>query len=438
MMRSFVLGLALCVAPMSFALADWPQFLGPARDSVSPDKNIARAWPESGPAIRWTLDTGKGFGGAAIRDGEVFFLDRDGESGDILRVIDLKTGVEKWRYAYEAKGKLSYPGSRSTPTVDDKHIYTIGGMGDLYCISRETKKPVWNTHMTKHWKVGKLNWGYAQSPLVYKDTLIVTPTDDTTPILAALNKNTGEVVWESPVKDAGGKYSSDYYASPILRTVCGEQGLLQITNNQVSFINPDNGKLIWKFNGYSVKFAIPAPTVLPDGQHLFITGGYEDGSVMIKVTKTAAGYDIKETFRFRGDGCQLHTPVVFGDFLYANINENAKFNRANRKHGGLACIDPVKGEIVWRTGDEPFFSRGAVMLIGDLIVALEGDKGTLHLIEPNPVSYRELAQAKVLDGQGEMVWAPMAFSGGLLIVRDQNQMKCIDLTRGEKLSRAGE
>lgn len=437
-MRFSMLFLAAAFSCASQVSADWPQFLGTNRDSVSPDKSIARTWPEAGPPVKWTIDTGKGFGGASIHGGEVFFLDRDGEVGDILRVHDLKTGEEKWRYAYPAKGKLSYPGSRSTPTVDEKHIYTVGGMGDVHCISRETKKPVWSAHLGKKWKEGKLNWGYAQSPLIYKDTIIVTPTDDTTPILAALNKNTGDTVWQSPVKDAGGKYSSDYYSSPILRTICGVQGILHITNNQTSFIDPETGKLIWKYNGYSVKFSIPAPTVLPDGEHIFITGGYDDGSVMIRVTKGDEGYKFEEKFRFKGDGCQLHTPVVFDNYLYANINENSKFNRANRKNGGLACIDPVKGEIVWRTGEEPFFSRGAVILIGSLIVALEGDKGTLHLIEPNPMRYREIAQFKVLSGQGEMVWAPMAYSAGMLIVRDQNQMKCVDLSNAGQLTKNAE
>jgi len=435
MLRFALVFSALFAAP-AFA-ADWPQFLGPNRDGISPDRAIARSWPESGPPIKWTVDTGKGFGGAAIAggaDGEVFFLDRDGEAGDILRVLDLKTGAEKWRFAYEAKGKLSYHGSRSTPTVDAEHVYTVGPLGDLHCISRKTQKPVWQLHLGKKWKEGKLNWGYAQSPLIYKDTLIVSPTNAEAPILAATNKNTGEVVWESPAKDAG-KYGSDYYSSPILRTVCGVEGLLQITNNQVSFIAPDTGKLIWKYNGYQVKFAIPAPTVLADGERIFITGGYDDGSVMIKVTKTADAYDIKELFRFKSDGCQIHTPILHEDYLYANINENSKFNRAGRKQGGLACIDPAKGEIVWRTGEEPFFSRGAVLLIGPMLVALEGDKGTLHLIHPNPTSYREAARAKVLDGQGEMVWAPMAYANGMLVLRDQNQMKCIDLTAAGQLSK---
>jgi outer membrane protein assembly factor BamB len=432
-MRLFVL-YGLLIAAAAPARADWPQFLGPNRDSVSPDRDIAKLWPQAGPPVKWTVATGKGFGGASILGDEVFLLDRDGEAGDVLRVFDLKTGAERWKYAYDAKGKLQYHGSRSTPTVDAEHVYTVGCLGDLHCISRETRKPVWTLNLQKKWKDAKLNWGFAQSPLLYKDTVIVTPTHAEAPILVALNKKTGEIVWESPAKDPNGKYGSDYYSSPVIRTVCGVQGLLQITNNQVSFINPDDGRLIWKYNGYSVKFAIPAPTVLPDGEHVFITGGYDDGSVMIQVTKKDDAYTIEEKFRFKSDGCQIHPPVYFDKYLYANINENSKFNRAGRVKGGLACIDPVKGEIVWRTGDDPFFSRGAVLLVGNLLLVLEGDKGTLHLIQPNPTGYHENARFKVLAGDGEQVWAPMAYSKGLLIVRDQNQMKCVDLTLGRRLS----
>ena len=427
--------LVLCLAAP--ALADWSQFLGPNRDATLPDARIDRSWPADGPPVLWTIDTGEGFGGASIRDGEVFLLDRNSEVGDVLRVFDLKTGDEKWRYAYEAKGKLSYAGSRSTPTVDEEHVYTVGGFGQLHCISRKTHKPVWSIDLGKQWEAGELKWGYAQSPLLYKDTLIVSPTAGNTPVLAALNKNTGQVVWQSEAPTPGGKYDhSDYYSSPVLRTVNGKLGLLQITNNQVSFINPDNGKMIWRYNGYSVKFAIPSPTVLPDGQRIFITRGYDDGSVMIKVVPTAAGYQFEELFRFKGDGSQLHPALNYKGMLYVNINENSKFNRAGRRQGGLACIDPDKGEIVWRAGEDPFFSRGNLLLLGDLIVMLEGDKGSLHLIEPNAKGYKELSRAQVLKAQGEKVWAPMAYTDGLLIVRDQNQMKCLRIGESKLVSSA--
>ena len=71
---------------------DWPQYLGPDRNSSSPQKNILRVWPESGPEVLWTVEVGLGNGGPIVKDGRVYFLDRDDAVGDNIRCFDLSTG----------------------------------------------------------------------------------------------------------------------------------------------------------------------------------------------------------------------------------------------------------------------------------------------------------------------------------------------------------
>jgi hypothetical protein len=78
------------------------------------------------------------------------------------------------------------------------------------------------------------------------------------------------------------------------------------------------------------------------------------------------------------------------------------------------------------------FGLGNILLAGDVIFALNGDTGELAMIEPSPNGYKELARAKVLDAKDKTVWAPMAISDGKLVVRDQHQMKCIDVEAAAK------
>jgi outer membrane protein assembly factor BamB len=104
--------------------ADWPQFLGPQRNSTSPESGLMRSWPENGPDVLWTVKVGRGFGGPVVKDGRVYLLDRDDEVGDNLRCFDLSSGEELWNFAYDAAGSVSFPGSRSVPTVDDNHIFS--------------------------------------------------------------------------------------------------------------------------------------------------------------------------------------------------------------------------------------------------------------------------------------------------------------------------
>ena len=84
----------------SFALAaDWPEFAGPDRNNVSSETGLLKAFPADGPKVLWTVQTGPGFGGAAIRDNQVIFLDRTGAKKaekDVLRCLDLASGKALW------------------------------------------------------------------------------------------------------------------------------------------------------------------------------------------------------------------------------------------------------------------------------------------------------------------------------------------------------
>jgi len=127
--------------------ADWPQYYGPRRDSTSTEKGILRTWPKEGPRVLWTAPVGAGFGGPVVSGGRVYLLDRDEKVGDTLRCFDFSNGKELWNFAYDAPGSFMWPGSRTTPTVDGNNIYTCGPMGDLYCISTSTHKPVWHKNI---------------------------------------------------------------------------------------------------------------------------------------------------------------------------------------------------------------------------------------------------------------------------------------------------
>src|SRR5512136_1842056 len=81
---------------------DWPQYLGPNRNSTSAQKGILRSWPEKGPEVLWTVAVGIGYGGPVVKDGRVYLLDRDDKVGDNLRCLDLSTGNELWSFAYNA------------------------------------------------------------------------------------------------------------------------------------------------------------------------------------------------------------------------------------------------------------------------------------------------------------------------------------------------
>src|SRR5690606_22741784 len=165
----------LLVSTFIIQAQDWPQFLGPNRNSTSPEKGILRSWPAGGPEVLWAVNVGPGFGGPVIKDGKVYFLDRDDKTGDIMRCFNLADGKELWKFSYEAPGSVMFPGSRSVAAVDGKYVYSCGHNGDLYCIDINTHKPVWNKNIWTDFGGTKLPiWAITQNPLIYGNLVIVS------------------------------------------------------------------------------------------------------------------------------------------------------------------------------------------------------------------------------------------------------------------------
>jgi outer membrane protein assembly factor BamB len=397
------------------AAADWPQYLGPSRNGVSPETNLARTWPEGGPRVVWELPLGAGFGGPAIRDGEVFVLDRELDLNDILRCIDLETGEEKWQYKHHTPGAASYNGSRTAPTVTDKYVFTVGLTGRFYCIDRSTQQPKWIVDLAEEFPPdGETRWGYAQSPSLYKDTVIVAPQSAKAHV-AAFNQETGELVWANTDGNGYG------YSTPRIGKVAGVDQVLMTGggNPAIMGIDPNDGKTLWQYAGWQCRIPIPSPTPLP-GDRVFITGEYGAGSAMIRIVNNNGTFDVEELYTTNVCGSQIHQPLLIGDYLYMNSN-------GNQRADGMLCLS-LDGEMQWRSRDArnaPRFERGGLIAVDGMIVNFDGRRGTLCLIEPSPDEYREVASAKVFDGS--QMWAPLAYSRGKLLVRSQEAMKCFQL-----------
>ncbi len=404
------------------ASADWAQFQGPGRNGVSPEKGLARTWPRQGPKVVWTIPLGEGFAGPAIRDGEVYLLDRLEGEADILRCIALDTGEERWRYTYEARGRTSHNGSRTTPTVTENHVFTVGLLGDFYCFDRKTHKPVWSKNLLKDFGPSKKpNWGFSQSPSLYQDLVIVAPQSPAA-FVAAYKQATGELVWTTESLGRQG------YVSPLVTNLCGVDQVVMVSSpkkgndggpGKVAGISLVHGGVLWQYEGWQCSIPITFPTPLPDNR-LFITGGYGAGSAMIQIKRSGTRFEAVELFTTGACGSQIHQPLLYEGRLYANSN-------ANGRKDGMICL-ALDGEVLWRTKDAdglPLFERGSLILADGMIIALDGKTGILHLVEPSPKGFKELAKAKIFVSS--KMWSPMALSNGKLVLRSQEEMKCLDL-----------
>ena len=397
-------------------LADWPQYLGPNRNATSPEKRLLRSWPKAGPEVLWTVSLGPGYGGAAVSDGKIYVLDRISGKQDVLRCLDFGTGKEQWSYTYEATGRASHPGSRSTPAIEGNYLYTCGSFGDVYCFDVRTHKPVWNKNVWKDFGGGNVpRWAISQNPLIYKDSLILASQTEKAGVVA-YDKANGQVKWASPALP--GRVG---YVSPSIVEIDGEENLVMITagsrgggGGAVLGMDPDTGKRLWIYEGWSCQIPVPNVTEIGDGR-LFITGGYKAGSAMIEVYKKGKTYNVTEVYKTDDFGTHVHPAVLHEGHLYAHCTTNTR-------RDGMVCMD-LNGKVKWKTERSPVFDKGGFILADGLIFSIDGREGILYLIEPDPTGYKELASIKLLDSRE--CWGPLALVDGKLLIRDQKQMKCV-------------
>ncbi len=420
-MKLFLSTLAVTLVAVA-AQADWPQYLGPNRNATTEEAKLARSWPDGGPKKLWSFPLGTGHGGASIRDGEVFVLDRIVDQSDILRCIDLVTGAEKWKYSYDAPGRHSHPGSRAVPTVDNQYVWVVGPFGHFHCISRKTHQPVWSTHILDEFDAGEPNWGVAQSPLIYRDMVIVAPQGKKGGVVA-FDKKTGEVRWASR-KLTG----VPCYVSPTLANIGGFDQIIMISANdrddesiqgEVVSLNPVNGQPLWSYRDFNTFVNIAPPTVIGDGR-LFLTNGSSNNqfppiAIMLKVTCKGDDFVVEELFRTGEAAGKVHPPVLHDGYLYFN---------GIRKPNRMRCLS-LDGRVMW--DEAPDFQLGAFILADGLILNQNGKNGDLHLIEPSPDGYKELATAELFPDKKGEPWAPLALSDGKLLIRDGAQMICLEL-----------
>ena len=357
--RVVLTAVVVMVMAGSSLAADWPQYLGPARNSTSPEKGLLRSWPEKGPEVLWTVAVGIGYGGPVVKDGKVYLLDRDDKVGDNLRCLDLSNGKELWNFAYDAPGRVMFPGSRSVPILDGNHVYSCGPYGDLYCIDINTHKPVWNKNVWKDFGGGsEFRYGPLLSALLVYGDLLIMASQAPEAGVVAYDKLTGNVNWKTP------NLGNETYASPAVVKIDGKDHVVMVTSStnryrtsencadalgNVVGIEPLTGKILWKYDKWQCHISVPSAVDAGDNKVL-IVGGYELGATMIKVEKKADGsYGATELFTTEEFGDQTKPPILHNGYFYAQYGTN---NRSD----GLVCMS-MDGKIMWKTRRSPQFQQ---------------------------------------------------------------------------------
>jgi outer membrane protein assembly factor BamB len=401
----------------------WPQWLGPQRDGVTHEPNLLLEWPEKGPKVLWELrgedESGNplrgGFSSFAVRGDHVYTMFGEGEE-EIVICLEADTGKKVWSDTLPIQGAPQYPGPRSTPTLAEDRLYVVSSVGLFRCYEASQGKMLWEHDLKTEFATKQPSWGFACSPLIVDDLVIVVPGGSSGNSVVAFDRETGKPRWQAGSDPAG-------YSSPVSFEVGGVKQVVVFTAQNVIGLKANDGEELWRYpweTDYGVNAATPITFHTKRGEtvssYVFISSGYRTGCALVKVAGSGeAGFQAQAVYVSNVLACHFSTPVRYQDHLYG-MNEDRPL---------LTCLDLRTGKVKWQ---KQGFHKGTLIRVDDHLLVM-GERGNLALVKANPEKYQEISQARVLRSQ--RCWSTPTLADGKLYVRDQDHVVCLEMRKQE-------
>ena len=388
---ALTIGTFLCASAV--ALADWPHLRGPDYDGVSRETGLADAWPEHGPPRLWTRELGQGYSGLIVADGKLF-TQRQTLGGQYLLCLDPATGETVWehRYDWAWQPKGAYPGPYSTPTFYRGKLFFTSTSGLVGCVDANTGVPLWSLNVRDQFQGKGFGFGYAATPLVEDDKLIL-PVGGLDASFVALDVADGQTVWRVGSDPAS-------YASAFPLTVQGRRCVVGYLENAMILVELATGKLLHRLplsSGYDEHSAWP----IYCEPHLLLASPFR---VPAERFELRSGPDdavvCKPDWTSKALCNDVVSSVLYREHLYGfNLKQwQSSAHRASR--GTFRCLDWATGRTCWSTDE----IGHAAVLAADGKLILLNDTGTLILARADPTAYHELSRVQLFAD--ETCWTP--------------------------------
>jgi outer membrane protein assembly factor BamB len=385
--------------------ADWPQWMGPNRDGISPEKNNLAPWGKDGPKKLWNHEIGSGWSSPIVAEDRVYIHHRV-KNTEIVSVLDAASG----KLLLELKTDTQYSddfnfddGPRATPLWHDKKLYTLGAEGNLSCFDTQTGQLLWGRNLNREYQVPKGFFGVATSPMIVGDRLLINVGGKGAGIVA-LNLATGKEIWK--VGNDGVSYSS-----PVVGKIDNEELAIFFTRQGLLAVTPDKGEIRYQQEWRPrIASSVNAANPIVSENRIFLSTSYSRGAICLEAAKG----NLKELWS--GDdsmSCHFNTPVLKDGLL---------FGIDGRQEGGgnLRCVEFATGKVRWT---EKRFGCASLIVLNEQILALT-ESGELVLFEAKSNQYQELCRAKIAETTCR---ASLAYSNGRVFARESKKLIALRL-----------
>ena len=405
--RTFLLasGAAAIAGPQGAA---WTQWGGPHRNFTTESSGLKASWPERGPAVIWKRPLGEGYSSPSV-EGDTIYTMYGHPGVETVTAIHAGTGKTLWEHSTPMTYRSQAPdlgnGPYATPLLVGSRVFTAGVSGRLQCLDKRTGDVLWTQMLWTGHGGTNLMYGYASSPIAFRDTVIV-PVGGSGKAMMAFHQADGKVVW------AKGNIPNAY-SSPLLISVDGLIQLVQVMDGLVFGLNPLNGDLQWQIPfkaDYGVNVATP---VWCPGSLLFVSAEYGAGSKMIRLHRDGMGIRAEEAWT--SNRIRLHN----GNAMYVDgalyLTSGGLGSQAI-----LSAVDAASGRILWQ---ERSIQKATFVWADGKLITLDQD-GILMLAHPSPKGFEVSAKAELLTN---LSWTPPVLVGTRLYIRDRKSIMSVEL-----------
>ena len=398
----------LSLPTLSFS-TDWLQWRGPRRDGITPESDWNPRAILDRSNIQWTKDVGMGHSAVAVKGDRIYTMGNR-EIGnnlyeDIIWCLDVKTGREIWTHRYECV-EGEDPGPGSTPVLEDNRLYTLSRQGHLLCINTIHGELIWSRHLLEENLLQYRDWGFAGSPVVHKDILLLNGNISG----IAFDKFTGELLWKSPAGDFN-------FSTPVLYHHADKDMAVVATNRHLRAFDILTGDVQWT---YRLGRHDGDPIILED--KLLVLDGH---SALLDLNTNPPKIEWKTDVQW-----QFQSATVVDGYAYGF----GEIDWQKRKQPFI-CIDIANGRLKW---SKTFEIYGASIAAEDKLIILTG-QGRLIIAEASPENFIEVASAKIIKMQKDdrskdyrrqcHCWTHPVLANGKIYARNSfGTLVCVDVS----------
>lgn len=391
----------------------WPQLYGPDSNCFSSEP-VLLEWDSDGPPVLWECAVGEGYSSPIVYEDRLVFAHRIKDE-EHLECRNVEDGEQNWLRSFPTNFvcESTYSnGPYSTPTTDGELLYALSAAGVLRCLTLADGADVWDRDLRVDFGYQQRSYGAGQGLLLWQDLLIVNVggTIGETGIVA-FERRTGRVRCSATNHAAS-------YATPLITQIHGHEMLFVLTYEGLVALAPQSGEVYWEFacrspisNGENAV----TPLIVDD---LIIVCSYGNGTYCLRISPSG-GYEI--VWEGRRQLTSQYTPVVHHQgYLYG----------VHCSDHTLRCIELNTGKLMWRKRTP---LKRATCIHQDSNLLLLGEFGHLASLrlDPDWQDFRSQTADPIFNDNSFCFSSP-ALSAGRLFVRNEYQLKCLDLRSSEQ------